>query len=276
MESRMPLHVPLCRSPRFFLIASLVVNVFVAVFAVSADAQPQSSEAVPPAQSHYMGRPIAKTMHWQGAPWLIRETRENQEQTAIVMREMQLVPGQVVADIGCGNGFYLLQIAQAVKGKDASGQEGKAVGVEIQEAYFEMVRERARALGVENYEMVMGGLASPNLSPASCDLMIMVDVYHEFSHPQEMLASMRAALKLKGVIAILEFRLEDPDVPIKLVHKMSKEQVVREFMANGFKLVRQFDGLPWQHMLFFAQEDASMPAIEPDFDAWVPIAEQDR
>jgi len=238
------------------------------------DTKTSSSDEVPPAKSHYMGRPIAKTMHWHGAPWLIRETRENQEQTDVVMRELQLTPGQVVADIGCGNGFYLLQIAQAVEGKDASGQAGKAVGVEIQEAYFEMVQERAEALEVENYEMVMGGLVSPNLSPASCDLIMMVDVYHEFSHPEQMLESIRAALKPDGVIAILEFRLEDAGVPIKLVHKMSKEQVVREFTANGFKLIRQFDDLPWQHMMFFAQKDASMPAVEPIYDAWVPVRER--
>jgi ubiquinone/menaquinone biosynthesis C-methylase UbiE len=119
-----------------------------------------------------------------------------------------------------------------------------------------MLDERAKAEGLANIELITGTQTDPQLAPDSIDLILLVDVYHEFSHPKEMLAAMHKALKPGGRIALAEFRLEDRNVPIKRLHKMSKKQILREYEANGFRLVEQFDELPWQHLMFFSRADS--------------------
>ena len=198
----------------------------------------------------YKGREIAETMSYHGAPWLIRETREQEEHPRKLLQALNLQPGQTVADIGCGNGFYTLRMAEIV------GATGKALAVDIQPEMLEMLGARAREAGISNVEPILGAPGDPKLPESAVDLILLVDVYHEFSYPERMLQAMRAALRPGGRIAIAEYRMEDPDVPIKLLHKMTEKQVVKEFNANGFKLAESYDDLPWQHLLFFERSDA--------------------
>jgi ubiquinone/menaquinone biosynthesis C-methylase UbiE len=118
-----------------------------------------------------------------------------------------------------------------------------------------LLRERAKEHELNNIKPILGTPTDPGLPEGKVDLILCVDVYHEFSNPEEMLAAMRKSLKPGGRIALVEFRAEDPKVPIKPLHKMSKQQILREWPANGFKLVEQFDKLPWQHLMFFAADD---------------------
>ncbi len=231
----------------------IVIAVMVALCITRAGAQPVApvrEVEIPPPLTQYMGREIAQTMHWLGAEWLIRETREKEENPALVMKNLGLKPGMTVADLGCGNGFYTTRLARAV------GEAGRVYAVEIQPEYFPLLEERAREEGLTNIQPVLGTLIDPRLPEASCDLIFLADVYHEFSHPVHMLAAIRKALKPTGRVVLLEFRAEDTLVPIKPLHKMSKTQVEKELTANGFRPAGAFDGLPWQHMLFFERDDA--------------------
>lgn len=193
----------------------------------------------------YKGREIAQTMHYRGAPWLIRESRQREEDCQKMLENLGVKPGMTICDMGCGNGFYSLQLAKMV------GNEGKILAVDIQSEMLRLLKARAEEQGIENIELVLGDIDDPKLPEGKVDLIMCVDVYHEFSHPEEMLAGMRKSLKPDGMIVMLEFRMEDPKVPIKTLHKMSKKQILREYKLNGFQLVKEFDGLPWQHMMFF-------------------------
>jgi ubiquinone/menaquinone biosynthesis C-methylase UbiE len=201
--------------------------------------------APPPALTEYQGRTIAQTMHWQGAAWLIRHKRDREEATLLMREQLKLKPGMAVCDMGSGNGYHTLPMAEAV------GKEGKVYAVEVQPEMIEMLHQRAKEKGISNIVSIIGEFHDPKLPAASCDMIVLVDVYHEFSHPEQMLAGMKKALKPDGVIVMVEFRAEDDSVPIKPEHKMTKAQISKELTSNGFKLVREFDGLPWQHMMFF-------------------------
>lgn len=200
---------------------------------------------IPPPLTHYKGREIAATMHYLGAPWLLRESRQREEDCDTLFEQLRLQPGMVVCDMGCGNGFYALRMAQAV----APG--GKVLGVDIQPEMLRLMRARADDAGIGNVEPILGTLVDPKLPANALDLVLLVDVYHEFSHPEQMLAAVRRALKPTGVAVLVEFRGEDPDVPIKPLHKMTKAQIMAEWPPNGFQLVREFDDLPWQHVMIF-------------------------
>src|SRR5262249_35075354 len=151
---------------------------------------------VAPAKKSYKGRQIADAMHYLGAPWLTRESREREEDCATLLKALDIKPGQVVCDMGCGNGFYTLELAKLV------GAEGKVLAVDIQPEMLHMLAERARDGGISNIETIQGTVADPKLPPESVDLILLVDVYHEFSHPEEMLRAMRRALKPGGRIAL--------------------------------------------------------------------------
>jgi ubiquinone/menaquinone biosynthesis C-methylase UbiE len=198
----------------------------------------------------YKGREIAQTMHYLGAPWLTRESREREEDCNTLIDALKLKPGDTVCDLGCGNGFYSVKIAKLV------GERGRVIGVDIQREMLGLLKDRATEEKVANIEPVLGTVVDPMLPAASVDLVLMVDVYHEFSHPEQMLAAIRKSLKPAGRVALAEFRAEDPKVPIKPLHKMSKAQIMKEFPPNGFKLVEEFDKLPWQHLMFFQRDDA--------------------
>ncbi len=203
----------------------------------------------PPPVTEYKGREIAQTMHYLGAPWLTRDSREREEDCKTMLAALHVKPGDVVCDLGCGNGFYTLKLAKL------AGDKGKVVAVDIQREMLELLKDRAAEEKITNIEPVLGTTTDPKLPANSIDLMLLVDVYHEFSNPEEMLAAIRKSLKPGGRVALAEFRGEDPNVPIKPLHKMSKAQIMKEFPPNGFKLVEQFDKLPWQHLMFFERDD---------------------
>ncbi len=210
--------------------------------------QKNSSETIPPARSTYMGRRIAQAMSYHGADWLVRPTRESEERPSEVLKQLRLKPGMVVCDLGCGNGYYTLAMAKQV------APDGKILAVDIQPEMLHLLSLRAESEGVKNIEPVLGTIVDPKLPKESVDMVLLVDVYHEFSHPQQMLAAIRHSLKPTGQIALLEFREEDRTVPIKPEHKMTKKQILREYSANGFRLAQQYDGLPWQHLMYFEKD----------------------
>lgn len=215
------------------------------------DESPKQESKIPKPLTHYMGREIAQTMHFSGAEWLIRNRREREERCSMMLANLGLRKKMTVCDMGCGNGFHTLQIAKLV------GDQGQVVAVDVQPEMLSLLRERMEQQSIENVIPVLGSFHNPRLPTNAVDLILLVDVYHEFSHPEPMLEVMRKSLKDDGVIVLVEFREEDPAVPIKRLHKMSKKQVNKELTANGFKLVKEFDGLPWQHMMFFGKDDAS-------------------
>ena len=231
--------------------------------AIAADPPPAAvEEKAPPAQPFYKGRRIAHTMHWSGSDWLTRNEREREEGVHLLEEELgaKIKPGMTVCDLGCGNGFWTLRLSKMV------GEEGKVYAVDIQKEMLygskdpadkiEPLVERAEKAGAKNIVPIVNTLTDTKLPPGSCDLILLVDVYHEFSHPEQMLTSMRRSLKPTGVIALVEFRAEDDKVPIKPEHKMSKEQILKEYEPNGFKPAGEYDKLPWQHVMYFKRGDA--------------------
>ncbi|MFO1486135.1 MAG: class I SAM-dependent methyltransferase [Verrucomicrobiaceae bacterium] len=208
------------------------------------------AQEVPPALTEYMGRQIAQTMHWKGAEWLMRRVREREEASTRMREELQVKPGMAVCDMGCGNGYHTIPLAEMV------GETGKVYAVDVQPEMIEMLKTNIESKGLKNITPIVGLYHDPKLPPNSCDMILLVDVYHEFSHPVQMLAGMRAALKKDGLLVLVEFRSEDDTVPIKPEHKMSKAQINKEMNANGLTLKREFDGLPWQHLMFFGKTEA--------------------
>lgn len=207
----------------------------------------EGTQSAPPAAAPatYLGRPIAPPMSHEAASWLTRTERAKEENTELMLAELGVQPGQRVCDFGCGNGYLTLPLARLV------GEEGRVVAVDIQPQMLELLMERAEQAGLgPRIEPLLATESDPLLEKGSVDLVLMVDVYHELAQPAQILAAVRAALKPKGRLVLVEFRLEDPEVPIKTIHKMSKEQIRLEMTANRFQVVREFDGLPWQHMVF--------------------------
>lgn len=198
--------------------------------------------------SQYMGRTIAPTMDASHAAWLTRATRQQEEDCRCMLQNLGVCAGMTVCDMGCGNGFYTLQLAKLV------GREGRVLAVDIQQEMLRLLQARAAEDSLTNIELILGTPIDPKLPRAAIDLILCVDVYHEFTDPEAMLVAMRRSLRVNGQIVLVEFRAEDPAVPIKPEHKMSKAQVNKELTHNGFRLVREFDVLPWQHMMFFGCE----------------------
>ena len=226
------------------LVAACVAGTRAAEPAVSIDVAIDPSIEIPPAKTHYMGREIAQTMHYTGAPWLVRESRQREEDCRRLLEALGVRKGQTVCDLGCGNGFYTLELAKLV------GPEGTVWASDIQLEMLRMLAKNAEEAGVRNIRAVLGTPIEPRLPRGAIDLVLCIDVYHEFSHPEAMLARVRESLVEDGVLVLAEFRGEDPAVPIKPLHKMTKEQVRVELAAAGFRIAREFDGLPWQHLLF--------------------------
>ncbi len=192
----------------------------------------------------FHGREIAKVMGHPGIGWLERDEREREEAPSKAIAALALAPDAVIADIGAGSGYYSLRIARRVP-------EGKVVAVDIQPEMLAHLRKRAAEAGLENVEPHLGAEDSVDLPPASLDAALMVDAYHEFSHPAEMLGSLFRALKPGGRIFLLEYRAEDPRVPIKPLHKMTAAQARLELESAGFRHVENRRHLPWQHFLVF-------------------------
>lgn len=195
----------------------------------------------------YMGREIAYVMGYQGINWLERPEREKEENTAKLLQNMNIQPDDVIADIGAGSGYHVFKMA-------AMAKDGLIYAVDIQPEMLDAMEERKADENISNVKLIQGAEKSVNLPPNSVDKVLMVDVYHEFNHPFEMIASIRNALRPEGKIYLIEYRGEDDTVPIKKVHKMTEKQAVKEMKVAGFQLEKNMDNLPWQHCMVFTKE----------------------
>jgi FkbM family methyltransferase len=195
----------------------------------------------------YMGREIAQVMGHQGADWLERPQREEEERPSVVIRNLELQPDHTVADIGAGTGYFAFRIAPLVP-------RGSVLAVDIQPEMLQIMERRKRESGVGNVQTVLGAVDDPKLPEHGVDLVLLVDVYHEFSHPREMMTAIVRALRPGGRVALVEYRAEDRNVPIKRLHKMSQSQAIREMAAVGLRHMQTRDVLPWQHLMFFERE----------------------
>lgn len=214
--------------------------------AVAADTRYERVVASPDGiGKRYMGREIAGVMGWQGAQWLERESRAHEERPELLLRELALAPGMTVADIGAGTGYYTWQLAKKV------GPGGRVYAVDVQPEMIGMLDSQMAKRGVRNVVSVLGSETTVKLPPASVDLAIMVDVYHELAYPAEVLDSIVSALKPGGRVVFVEYRAEDPAVAIKPLHKMSETQIRREATAHGLKWERSIRSLPIQHAIVF-------------------------
>jgi SAM-dependent methyltransferase len=191
------------------------------------------------------GRVYALPMGVQGAAWLERREREVEEDPDLAIRLLRVQRSSVVADIGAGSGYWTVRLARAV------GATGKVYAVDIQPGMLELLQKNVARARLTNVIPILGAVDDPKLPPQSIDLAVMVDVYHELSEPQRMLAWIREALKPGARLALLEYRAEDPDVPILPDHKMTKAQIRLEVEHEGFRQVRVYDDLPWQHLVIF-------------------------
>ncbi|MBI5775723.1 MAG: methyltransferase domain-containing protein [Verrucomicrobia bacterium] len=198
----------------------------------------------------YLGREIAHFMTHEGAPWLDRPEREDEERPDLVMAALKLKPGDLVADIGCGTGYFSWRMAQAV------GAKGVVYGVEIQPEMLELLAKGMKERGVTNVVGVLGTTTAPQL-PQPVDLVLMVDVYHEFDHPFEMMAAICRQVKPGGRVVFVEYRGEDPEVPIKKLHKMTEAQVKKEMAAQPLDHVETIRTLPRQHLIIFKKRAAN-------------------
>lgn len=215
--------------------------------------QPEIYEALPRASADgigkaYMGREIARVMGYQGAAWLERPERERDERPDQVVERLGLEPDDVVADVGAGTGYFTFRLSRAVA-------DGRVYAVDLQPQMLTMLEERRRQLGAENVSLVRSSTTDSNLPAACCDLVLMVDVYHELSQPREMMASIVRALAPGGRVVLVEYRGEDPSVRILPLHKMTEAQARREMAAAGLVWRDTLDFLPTQHVLIFATPD---------------------
>lgn len=193
------------------------------------------------------GRVYARTMSVEGAPWLDRRTREDEENPDLALRLLRIRKGATVADIGAGSGYITIRMAKTV------GPMGKVYASDIQAGMLTLLQQNVARAKLDNVVPVLGAIDDPRLPAGSIDLAIMVDVYHEFSEPQRMLQRIREALKPDGRLVLLEYRAEDAAVPILPDHKMTKAQVKQEVEHEGFKQSRVYDDLPWQHLFVFTK-----------------------
>lgn len=193
----------------------------------------------------YQGREIALVMGHEGADWLDRPEREEEEAPSLLVKALKLKPGMVVADIGAGSGYLSFLMARPIL------PGGKVLAVDIQPEMLALIEQKKKQNAQSNVQTVLGKTDNPMLPEKSCDLEILVDVYHEFDKPYEMVSAMVKALKIGGRLVLVEYRKEDPRVPIKEVHKMSEAQVRKEMGLFPLKFVENNPILPRQHILIF-------------------------
>jgi SAM-dependent methyltransferase len=219
--------------------------------------EPATTNAAPPAYEFrakhdpdgigkfYFGREIAHVMGHQAADWLERPERDAEEKPALLMDALKLKPGDVVADIGAGTGYFTRRLAEKV------GANGLVYAVDIQPEMLDLLTNKMAEAGIHNVKTILGTVSNPNLPSHSTDLILMVDVYHEFDHPREMVEAMLRGLKPGGRIVFVEFRGEDPKVPIKPLHKMTEAQVRKEMAVFPLQWVETLEVLPVQHIIVF-------------------------
>jgi ubiquinone/menaquinone biosynthesis C-methylase UbiE len=193
------------------------------------------------------GRTYALPMGVAGADWLDRAERQEEERPDLALKAIGVAAGSTVADIGAGSGYFTMRLARVV------GPAGRVYANDLQPGMLALLRRRVELEQLSNVELVLGTETDPKLPPASIDLALLVDVYHEFSEPQAMLRRIRAALKPGGRLVLLEYRAEDPRVPIRPEHKMTVAQAKLEVESEAFTLAAVKDDLPWQHILVFTR-----------------------
>lgn len=196
----------------------------------------------------YKGREIAHYMTHQGASWLERPERDDEEKTEVLVETLKFRPGEIVADIGAGTGYFSKRIARKV------APEGSVLAVEIQQEMLDLLMQKMAAAKVSNVKPILGTITDPKLPAGTVDTVLMVDVYHEFDHPYEMMEAICRGLKPGGRVVLVEYRREDPKVPIKLLHKMTELQVVKEMTAHPLEWIETNPILPRQHIIIFRKK----------------------
>jgi SAM-dependent methyltransferase len=194
----------------------------------------------------YMGREISHVMGHLGAGWLERPNREREERTDLLLQNLALKATDHVADLGAGTGYFSFPIAQQVG-------TGKVLAVDIEPEMLRLVEQRKLVDGVHNIDTVLANERSPNIPNASVDVVLLVDAYHEFSYPREVMTGVVKGLKPGGRVVLVEYRGEDRSVPIKLLHKMTQRQAIKEMSAVGLQWLRTDDYLPQQHVMVFTK-----------------------
>jgi ubiquinone/menaquinone biosynthesis C-methylase UbiE len=243
------------RPLRAFVLTSLAVL----LLAPLAPAQQVNPDHIPQ-DGTYQGRLIAQVMSYLGADWLVRDSRVAEEQPDRMLAALEVRPGMTVADVGAGVGYHSLKLARLV------GPEGTVYATDIQPQMIRMLKSRLNAAKARNVKPVLCTQDDPKLPEGAVDLILMVDVYHEMANPEPSMKALRRALKPGGRLVLVEFRGEDPNVPIKEEHKMTVAQVRKEVEPLGFRLRVKHDFLPWQHILVFekpADAGADAPTEAP-------------
>ena len=249
--------MPRVRTALVLLLAALVAGFAPGPGVAHAQDDPAAAKPKPKAKRRrplgtagtYMGRPIAEVMTFHGADWLVRAEREQEEQPEAMLDALKINRGATVADVGAGVGYTSLKLARRV------GPAGTVYATDIQPEMLALLRQRLARERVSNVEPVLGQADDPKLPLSAIDLILMVDVYHEFSEPQKMLRRMREALKPDGRLVLLEYRKEDPSIPIRPEHKMTVAEAKMEVEAEGFRLTKVDEMLPRQHILIFTKPE---------------------
>ncbi len=195
----------------------------------------------------YMGREIARVMGYQGMSWLERPERESEERTSLLLKNMDIESGDIIADIGAGSGYHVFKMAEIA-------EDGLVYAVDIQEEMLAEINRKMEDTGIKNIRPIKGSEKSVNLPENSVDKVLIVDVYHEISFPKELMASLYSAMRKDAQLYLIEYRAEDASVPIKEIHKMSEKQAVKEMKAAGFRLQENIGNLPWQHCMVFIKD----------------------
>ena len=194
----------------------------------------------------YMEREISHVMGYQGMSWLERDEREKEENTSTLLKNMKISDTDDIADIGAGSGYHVFKMA-------AMATYGTIYAVDIQDEMLAAMQSKKLEGKIDNVALVKGSEKSVNLKPNSVDKVLIVDVYHEMNFPYEMMASIKKAMRANAKLYLIEYRGEDPNVPIKELHKMTEAQAVKELKAIGLELEENVDNLPWQHCMVFVK-----------------------
>jgi SAM-dependent methyltransferase len=244
-------------STRRSFLAACCSALLLAVTGMAATPAERYTRSTPTADGigkRHQGREIARVMGWQAASWLERDEREAEERTSLLIDELKLTPGMVVADVGAGSGYLSRRMAPLVA-------PGRVIAVDIQPEMLALLRKLSEDPRYANIEPLLGSATDTRLPAASVDLAIMVDVYHELENPFEVMESLVRSLKPGGRVAFVEYRGEDASVPIKTLHKMTENQVRLEAGQHALTWERTSRRLPWQHLIVFRKADAA--AITP-------------
>jgi len=225
----------------------LIAFLFLSIFSMGQDRYKIKTGDPNGINKWYMGRQIAQVMSHYGIDWLERPEREKEENTSLLLKNLAVKPGMLIADIGAGSGYHSALLSKMVG-------SGKVFAVDVEPEMIAYLNERIKQEKLSRIVPVLSTEQKLPLPENTIDMMLLVDVYHEFSYPYEMTLSMRAALKPGGKLVLVEFRSEDQNVPIKSIHKMSEAQSIKEFKAAGFTFDKNIDNLPWQHCMVFTKQ----------------------